>query len=109
MIFDFGGVLTTPMEDTARHFAREIGLPDEAYLHAVAVHPTGRRLYEQLERGDISQEEWNASIAALLGIDGTNLMGRALATLRPEETVVAAAAEIRHRGYARRSCLTPWA
>jgi putative hydrolase of the HAD superfamily len=98
VIFDFGGVLTTPMDDTARHFAREVGLPDDAYLHAVAVHPTGRRLYAQLERGEISQEEWNTGIAALLGIDGTNLMGRALATLRPEETVVAAAAEIRATG-----------
>ncbi|MGC5000731.1 HAD family hydrolase [Streptomyces sp. DT195] len=98
VIFDFGGVLTTPMDDTARHFAREVGLPDDAYLHAVAVHPSGRRLYAQLERGEISQEEWNTGIAALLGIDGTNLMGRALATLRPEESVVAAAAAIRAAG-----------
>jgi putative hydrolase of the HAD superfamily len=98
VIFDFGGVLTTPMDDTARHFAREVGLPDDAYRHAVAVHPDGRRLYAQLERGEISQEEWNTGIAALLGIDGTNLMGRALATLRPEESVVAAAAAIRASG-----------
>ncbi|WP_411140902.1 HAD family hydrolase [Streptomyces sp. x-80] len=98
VIFDFGGVLTTPMDDTARCFAREVGLPDDAYRHAVAVHPTGRQLYAQLERGEISQEEWNTGIAALLGIDGTNLMGRALATLRPEETVVAAATAIRAAG-----------
>ncbi|MEU2354395.1 HAD family phosphatase [Streptomyces misionensis] len=98
VIFDFGGVLTTPMDDTALCFAREIGLPDDAYRHAVAVDPAGRHLYAQLERGDISQEEWNTGIAALLGIDGTNLMGRALATLRPEETVVTAAAEIRAAG-----------
>ncbi|MFJ1662401.1 HAD-IA family hydrolase [Streptomyces anthocyanicus] len=98
MIFDFGGVLTTPMDDTALCFAREIGLPDDAYRRAVAVDPAGRHLYAQLERGDISQEEWNAGIAALLGIDGTNLMGRALATLRPEKTVVTAAAQIRASG-----------
>ncbi|MBV7674184.1 HAD family phosphatase [Streptomyces halstedii] len=98
VIFDFGGVLTTPMDDTAYHFAREVGLPDDTYRHAVAVHPEGRRLYAQLERGEISQEEWNTGIAALLGIDGRNLMGRALATLRPEESVVAAAAAIRAAG-----------
>ncbi|MDJ0342792.1 HAD family phosphatase [Streptomyces sp. H10-C2] len=98
VIFDFGGVLTKPMDDTARCFAREVGLPDDAYRQAVAVHPTGRQLYAQLERGQISQEEWNTGIAALLGIDGTNLMGRALATLRPEESVVAAAAAIRATG-----------
>ncbi|WP_432137147.1 HAD family hydrolase [Streptomyces sp. bgisy154] len=98
VIFDFGGVLTTPMDDTALCFAREIGLPDDAYRHAVAVDPTGRQLYAQLERGDISQEEWNTGIASLLGIDGTNLMGRALATLRPEQAVVTAAAQIRATG-----------
>ncbi|MFI7087624.1 HAD family hydrolase [Streptomyces anulatus] len=98
VIFDFGGVLTTPMDDTALCFAREIGLPDDAYRHAVAVDPAGRHLYAQLERGDISQEEWNTGIAALLGIDDTNLMGRALASLRPEETVISAVAEIRASG-----------
>ncbi|MFI0928658.1 HAD family hydrolase [Streptomyces sp. NPDC021012] len=98
MIFDFGGVLTTPMDDTALCFAREIGLPDDAYRQAVAVDPVGRQLYARLERGDISQEEWNTGIAALLDIDGTNLMGRALATLRPEQAVVTAAAQIRAAG-----------
>ncbi|MQS38307.1 HAD-IA family hydrolase [Streptomyces katsurahamanus] len=86
------------MDDTARHFAREAGLPGEAYLRAVAVEPAGRELYARLERGEITQEQWNAAMGVRLGIDGTDLMGRALATLRPEQRVIGAAAAIRAAG-----------
>ncbi|OIJ91706.1 hypothetical protein BIV24_15785 [Streptomyces colonosanans] len=86
------------MDDCARTFSLECGLPESAYLHAISVHPTGRRLYADLERGDITQEAWNEGIASLLGIDGTDLMRRALATLRPEPVVVNAASAIRAAG-----------
>ncbi|QDY75342.1 HAD family hydrolase [Streptomyces qinzhouensis] len=98
VVFEFGGVLTTPMDDTARNFARDTGLPEDAYRQTVAVDPAGRELYARLERGEITQERWNAEMGVRLGIDGTNLMGRALATLSPEESVVAAAAAIRAGG-----------
>ncbi|KUO04817.1 HAD family hydrolase [Streptomyces caeruleatus] len=98
VIFDFGGVLTTSLDDCARAFSKECGLPDDAYLHAVSVNPTGRRLYAELERGNITQEYWNSGIASLLDIDGTDLMRRALATLRPEHLIVDAARSIRSAG-----------
>ncbi|MET8683623.1 HAD family phosphatase [Streptomyces sp. NPDC004732] len=98
VIFDFGGVLTTSLDDCARAFARECGLAENAYLHAVAVNPAGRRLYAELERGDITQETWNEGIAGLLGIDGTDLMRRALATLRPEPRIIGVAKAIRAAG-----------
>ncbi|MFE3558731.1 HAD family hydrolase [Streptomyces sp. NPDC059193] len=98
VIFDFGGVLTNPMDDTAVAFAQEIGLPTFAYRDTVAFDPAGRALYAQLERGDISQTVWNQGIADILGIDADNLMGRALATLAPEKLVVNAAQSIRAAG-----------
>lgn len=98
VIFDFGGVLTTNLDDCAHNFSLECGLPEGAYLHAITVNPTGRRLYAELERGDITQETWNKGIAALLGIDGADLMRRALATLKPEPAMVDAARAIRAAG-----------
>ncbi|MFI1765265.1 HAD family hydrolase [Streptomyces sp. NPDC020800] len=98
VIFDFGGVLTNPMDDTAIAFAAEIGLPTYAYRDTVAFDPAGRALYAQLERGDINQTQWNEGIASILGIDSDNLMGRALATLVPEKLVVNAALAIREAG-----------
>jgi putative hydrolase of the HAD superfamily len=98
VIFDFGGVLTTSLDDCARAFSKECGLPDDAYLHAISVNPDGRRLYAELERGDITQEAWNSGIASLLGINGTDLMCRALATLQPEPLLVEAARAIRRAG-----------
>jgi putative hydrolase of the HAD superfamily len=98
VIFDFGGVLTTNLDNSARAFAQECGLPDDAYLHAVTVHPEGRRLYAELELGNINQDTWNAGIAELIGIDGTDLMRRALSTLRPEPLLVEAVRAIRRAG-----------
>jgi putative hydrolase of the HAD superfamily len=97
-IFDFGGVLTTSLDDCARAFARVSGLAEDAYLQAIVFNPAGRQLYAELERGDITQEAWNEGIAGLLGIDGTDLMRRALATLKPEPRMVDAARSIRAAG-----------
>ncbi|MEU2855643.1 hypothetical protein [Streptomyces syringium] len=86
LILDFGGVLTTPVPDCARAFARREGLPEDAFLHAFAVDPAGKALYAELERGAITQVDWNTAMAARLGLDNAeNLLGRVLANLHPAE------------------------
>ncbi|MEU1564959.1 HAD-IA family hydrolase [Streptomyces mirabilis] len=55
-------------------------------------------MYEALEVGQATQEDWNRVIGSLLGIDPTDLMRRALADLRPEPQIVAAAQRARAAG-----------
>ncbi|MCZ4120213.1 HAD-IA family hydrolase [Streptomyces sp. H39-S7] len=98
LILDFGGVLTTSVPACAVGFDRRAGLPEGTFLSVIAKHPEGAALYADLERGTITQVEWNERTAALLGIDGTNLLGRVLQDLHPEPSVIAAAQAARATG-----------
>lgn len=98
LILDFGGVLTTSVPSCAAGFDRREGLPVGTLLNAIAVHPLGRALFADLERGSITQTEWNERTAALVGVGGTDLVRRALADLRPEQSVIDTARRIRETG-----------
>jgi putative hydrolase of the HAD superfamily len=98
LILDFGGVLTTSVAACALAFEREAGLAEGALLSTIGLDPQGLGLYEDLERGAISQPEWNERTGAILGIDGTDLLERMLTDLRPEPRVIAAAQAARAAG-----------
>ncbi|GAA1649138.1 HAD-IA family hydrolase [Actinoplanes couchii] len=98
LILDFGGVLTTSVAACATGFDRRAGLPEGTFLSIIAKNPEGAALYADLERGAISQIEWNERTGALLGIDGTGLLGRVLENLHPEPSVIAAAQAARAAG-----------
>lgn len=98
LILDFGGVLTTRMRLNGQAFERSEGLEPGAYFHALNENPEGVAVYSKLEVGQATQEEWNRVIGGILGIDPTDLMRRALANLRPEPAIVAAADRARAAG-----------
>lgn len=98
LILDFGGVLTTQMRLNGAAFERTEGLPAGAYFDALNRNPDGIRVYADLEVGRATQEDWNRVVGAILGIDPTNLMARALANLRPEPAIVDAALRARAAG-----------
>ncbi|MFD9562185.1 HAD family hydrolase [Streptomyces sp. NPDC059994] len=98
MILDFGGVLTTRMRLNGQAFERSEGLTPGAYFHALDEHPDGVRVYTELEVGQATQEDWNQVIGGILEIDPTDLMRRALANLRPEPAIVAAARRAKDSG-----------
>ncbi len=98
LILDFGGVLTTSVPDCASGFDAREGLSPGTLLNTIAVNPQGRELYADLERGAIGQTEWNTRTAAILGIDGTNLLQRVLIDLHPEQSVIDAAQAARRQG-----------
>lgn len=98
LILDFGGVLTTSISACALAFDRRCGMPEGTLLTTIGRNPEGVALYADLERGAISQTEWNEGTAALLGLDPDNLLGRMLADLRPQPAVIAAAEAARAAG-----------
>lgn len=98
LILDFGGVLTTRMRLNGEAFERSEGLPPGAYFRALNEHPDGVAVYSALEVGKATQDDWNRVIGGILGIDPTDLMRRALANLRPEPLIVAAARRARAAG-----------
>ncbi|MER5958531.1 HAD-IA family hydrolase [Streptomyces sp. NPDC001893] len=98
LVLDFGGVLTTPLIPAALAFEKREGLPEGTLLKALYLDEEMVRRTEQLERGTITQSRWNTEAAERLGVAPENLMGRIFADLRPEASVVAAAAAARRAG-----------
>ncbi|MGV9937165.1 HAD-IA family hydrolase [Streptomyces olivaceoviridis] len=113
LVLDFGGVLTKPLLPAALAFERRAGLAEGTLLTGLYLNPEGIRLTEELERGTLTQTQWNEAAGRLLGIAPDNLMGRIFADLRPETSVIAAAAAARRAGVkvgilSNSVGLTPW-
>jgi putative hydrolase of the HAD superfamily len=98
LILDFGGVLTTSVPACVAGFDQREGLPAGTFMNAIASNPVGKELYADLERGAISQTEWNEGTAALIGTDSRDLLRRALLDLAPEPSVIEAARQLRESG-----------
>jgi len=98
LVLDFGGVLTTPLITAALAFEQREGLAEGALLTGLYLNPEGIQLTQELERGQLTQAEWNTAAGRSLGIPSGNLMGRIFADLRPESSMIAAAAAARRAG-----------
>lgn len=98
LILDFGGVLTTPLLPAVLAFEKREGLAEGAVITALYLDEEGTRRTHELERGAITQTQWNVEAAKSLGISPDNLMGRIFADLRPEASMIAAAAAARRAG-----------
>ncbi|MFB7288685.1 HAD-IA family hydrolase [Actinacidiphila glaucinigra] len=98
LILDFGGVLTTPLLPSVTEFERQVGLEEGRVIRQLYLDPEFVQLTEGLERGSVTQEQWNEMAASHLGVDDDNLMGRIFAGLQPEPLMLQAAATARRHG-----------
>lgn len=98
LVLDFGGVLTTPLLPSALAFERREGLVEGALITALYLDEEAVRRTRDLERGVITQAEWNTAAGESLGVSPDNLMGRIFGDLRPEPRMLAAAAAARRAG-----------
>lgn len=98
LILDFGGVVTTDFYGALSAFCRRQGLAADAVLHVLRDTADGRRALAGVESGQISQREYEITLARLLGVDSQGLLGRALADLRPNQAVLDLARRARERG-----------
>ncbi|MFJ7589530.1 HAD-IA family hydrolase [Streptomyces sp. NPDC097617] len=98
LILDFGGVLTTPLLPVVLAFEQREGLPQGACISALYQDEEGVRVTSDLERGAVSQSEWNEIAGKKLGVSPDNLMGRIFGGLRPEPLLINAAAAARRAG-----------
>lgn len=61
LVLDFGGVLTTPLFPAALAFEKRAGLPEGTLLDALYLDPEMVRRTEELERGTLTQTQWNTA------------------------------------------------
>jgi putative hydrolase of the HAD superfamily len=93
---DFGGVLTTDLWASVRACSRREGLPADTLVNLL--HNDLHELFADLERGAISQTEFEKQLAAAAGLAPEGLLGRMCADLRPDEAMLAAVDKLRGSG-----------
>jgi putative hydrolase of the HAD superfamily len=96
LILDFGGVVTTDFYGALSAFCIREGLPPDAFVQVL--RGEGRSALAAVESGQISQGQYEATLAALLGVDGQGLLGRALSDLRPRASVLDLVRRVRVAG-----------
>jgi putative hydrolase of the HAD superfamily len=98
LLLDFGGVVTTDFFAALGAHCERLGLPHDSFRNLLTTDPEGRELYHQVERGELSQPDFEQKIAQLLGVQPANLIQGLLADLRPEPLMADAVARARTAG-----------
>jgi putative hydrolase of the HAD superfamily len=98
LLLDFGGVVTTDFFASLGAHCERLGRPHDSFRNLVTADPEGRELYHQVERGVLSQPDFEQKIAQLLGVQPTGLIRGLLADLQPEPLIAEAVAKARTAG-----------
>jgi putative hydrolase of the HAD superfamily len=100
LILDFGGVLTTDLWASVRACSLREGLPENRLLDLLRNDPVIHPLFVELERGSVSQAEFERRLAEAGGVAATGLLARMCADLRPDTAMLTAIRQLRAAGVA---------
>jgi len=99
VLFDFGGVLTTPVWDSFAAFCRTEGLEPDAVKQLFKTDPEALEDLRKLEIGEMSEYDFEQVFGRRLGLaDPAGLIVSMFAGMRPEPSMVEAVREIRGAG-----------
>jgi len=99
VLFDFGGVLTTPVWDSFAAFCRTEGLEPDAVKQLFKTDPEALKDLRKLEIGEMSEYDFEQVFGRRLGLaDPAGLIVSMFAGMRPEPSMVEAVREIRGAG-----------
>ena len=98
LIVDFGGVLTTNVFDSFKAFCRAEGLPEGSVKNMFRERGEGLSLLRQLEKGELTAEEFSDKFAPLLGVSPDNLVERLFGGIGPDEPMLDAVRRSRQAG-----------
>jgi putative hydrolase of the HAD superfamily len=96
VLFDFGGVLTTPVWDSFAAFCRDEGLDPDAIKNLFRTDPEALADLRGLETGTLSETEFETTFGRRLGLrDPEGLIDSMFAGMKPVPAMVDAVKEIR--------------
>lgn len=98
LILDFGGVVTTDFYGALSAFCVRAGLAPDVFVRILRETAEGRSALAAVECGQMSQRDYEITLAALLGVDSRGLLGYALADLRPRTVVLDLVRRVRAAG-----------
>ena len=100
VLFDFGGVLTTPVWDSFAAFCRTEGLEPDAVKNLFKADPEALEDLRKLEVGEMSEYDFEQVFGRRLGLaDPAGLIVSMFAGMRPEPRMVEAVRDIRGSGF----------
>ncbi len=100
LLVDWGGVLTTNVFTSFSAFAAREGLDPDAVRDLFRTDPRAHELLVGLEEGTLATSEFDQRFAALLGVDGQDLIVRMMGDTRAEAAMVDAVRSARQHGIA---------
>ncbi|HZA59804.1 MAG TPA: HAD family phosphatase [Solirubrobacterales bacterium] len=96
VLFDFGGVLTTPVWDSFSAFCRDEGLDPDTVKNLFRTDPQALADLRGLERGEVSESEFEARFGARLGLKNhERLIDSMFAGMRPLDRMLQAVRAMR--------------
>jgi epoxide hydrolase-like predicted phosphatase len=96
VLFDFGGVLTTPVWDSFSSFCQSEGLDPDAIKNLFRTDPEALKDLRGLETGELSESDFEATFGKRLGLHNPDgLIDSMFAGMKPLEPMVEAVREIR--------------
>jgi len=99
LLVDFGGVLTTNVFHSFRRFGEREGLDPDRVKRLFRDDPEALRDLRQLERGELSEDDFSRRFGDRLGVeDTTDLVNRLFAELGPDDAMIEAVRTARSEG-----------
>ena len=100
LLVDFGGVLTTNVFESFRSFCEAEGLEPNTVKEMFRSRGEGLALLRQLERGELTVEQFEPRFAAVLGIEdrAEGMVERLFSGVGPDERMVEAVRRARAAG-----------
>jgi putative hydrolase of the HAD superfamily len=99
VLFDFGGVLTTPVWDSFSAFCRAEGLDPDAIKNLFRSDPEALALLRRLETGDISERDFERHFGERLGLENhERLIDSMFEGMKPLDTMVTAVRDLKLGG-----------
>jgi epoxide hydrolase-like predicted phosphatase len=99
VLFDFGGVLTTPVWDSFAAFCRTEGLAPDAVKKLFKTDPEALADLRKLETGEMSEYDFEAVFGRRLGLaDPDGLIDSMFSGMQPEPAMVDVVRQIRLSG-----------
>ena len=99
MLFDFGGVLTTPVWDSFAAFCRDEGLDPDAVKNLFRNDPEALQDLRALEKGDLTEDEFERKFGKRLGLENhERLIDSMFSGMKPMDSMVRTVRELRASG-----------
>jgi len=99
VLFDFGGVLTTPVWDSFSAFCRKEGLDPDAIKQLFREDPEALALLRKLETGAIAEADFERNFGERLGLENPeHLIDSLFEGMKPLDQMVSAVRDLRAGG-----------